>query len=92
MVYLVTYELRSPEKDYTPLFSYIEKDVGEEVLHVMQNVWWIKSSNELDLSDLCDKLRAHMDNTDLLSISRLEKGYYNGWLPGTSWEWLKERV
>lgn len=92
MVYLITYDLRSPEKDYAPLFSYIEKNVGKESLHVMQNVWWVASEDELNMNELCDKLRTFMDSTDLLAVSLLKKGHYNGWLPSISWEWLKERI
>ena len=28
MIYLITYDLRSSEKDYAPLFSYIKNNVG----------------------------------------------------------------
>lgn len=92
MIYMLTYDLRTPEKDYAPLFSHLEKEVGKEALHVMQNVWWIFTDNELNLDKLCDDVRQYLGSSDLLFISSMKGADNSGWLSLTSWEWLKKHL
>lgn len=44
MIYQLSYELKTPEKDYTSLYTFLEKVLGG--IHVLRDTWWIKYEGE----------------------------------------------
>lgn len=90
MVYQLTYELRTPDKDYSELYAFLEKGLGGEAIHVLRDCWWIFTT-ETSASKLCDEIRAHLGEKDLFFVSRLPDGgdYMNGWQPQSSWAWFQ---
>lgn len=50
MVYQLSYELKTPDKDYGPLYSYLENDLGTSAKHVLRDSWWIAVDQELDVN------------------------------------------
>lgn len=85
MIYLITYDLRSTDKDYDPLFLYLESNLGTDSLHIMKDSWLVSCECKFNISELCDKLRAFVEDKDLIFISLVEKSKFNGLLPSTSW-------
>jgi hypothetical protein len=86
-IIIVTYDLNSPTRDYTPLFSAIQS----------QGVWWhnLRSTWLIDTQktpgQVYEALRHHLEQTDRILITRMGEGY-SGWLSKDAWEWIQLRV
>lgn len=85
MVYLITYDLKTPGKDYNPLYDAI-KSIGD-YYHPLESTWLVKSHS--NANSISTSLRAIMDNNDYLFVVNISKQDRQGWLPKTAWEWLK---
>lgn len=85
MVYLITYDLKTPGKEYNTLYDEI-KSIGENY-HPLESTWFVKSS--LSATNLSTKLRSVIDENDSLFVVKISKQDRQGWLPKTAWEWLK---
>lgn len=91
MIYSLSYELKSQEKDYTELFTYLEHGLGKgEGIHVLRDSWWIASEEEIDVDQECDEIRKRMGEKDHFFFSRLTDKDINGWLPSSSWNYYNE--
>ena len=91
MVYSLSYELKSTEKDYTSLFNYLEHELGSGGIHVMRDTWWVASDNELDINATCDKIRSFMGEKDHFFFTKLSETAINGWLPSSSWDYFSAK-
>jgi hypothetical protein len=83
-VYLITYDLKSVNKDYAELFSRI-KELGEWQ-HPLDSVWLVRSvrnANSIYLS-----LREVMGEKDLAMVVKVELSDIQGWLPKSFWSWV----
>lgn len=90
MVYSLSYELKSTDKDYTQLFSFLEHGIGEGGIHILRDSWWIFSQTELDINSTCDDIRSRMGEKDHFFFTKLSYSDINGWLPSSSWNWLSD--
>jgi len=86
-VYLITYDLSSDDKDYTSLYTEIE-NLGNAI-RMLKSVWLVKVDN-LNSKEITNKLRAVMDDKDLLYVVKNDNTDRQGWLYSSNWEWLKE--
>ena len=89
MIYQVSYELRTQNKDYTQLYSFLEKELGSSAIHVQRDTWWIDFSGK-DINDVCDEIRNRIGESDIFYLSQLDTLHINGWMPSTTWNWLRE--
>lgn len=90
MIYQLSYELKTPDKDYTGLYLFLEKEMGGVSIHVLRDTWWIKYDEEQDINSLCDKIKEQMGENDVFYLAVLSANDINGWLPSSNWKWLKE--
>lgn len=90
MVYSLSYELKSVEMDYTPLFTFLEHGIGEGGIHVLRDSWWIYSQTELNINETCDEIRKRMAEKDHFFFTKLSDKDINGWLPSSSWNWFAD--
>lgn len=88
MVYSLSYELKSTEMDYTPLFTFLEHEIGEGGVHVLRDTWWICSQEDLDISNVCEEIRKRIAEKDHFFFVKISSKDINGWLPSTSWQWF----
>lgn len=87
-VYLITYDLSSPDKDYTSLFTEIEK-LGDSK-RILKSVWLVSVENK-NASQISETLRKVMDKDDLLYVVKNHKTDRQGWLYTSNWEWLNKQ-
>lgn len=87
MIYLITYDLRQPGRDYTSLYDAI-KELGENN-HPLESVWLVKN-NQLDVTDIVNHLKKKMDDNDLLFVVDITESARQGWLPKSSWVWMNK--
>lgn len=92
MIYSLSYELKSAEKDYTSLFNYLEHNIGLGGIHVMRDTWWIASDTELNINDICNEIRKLIAEKDHFFFTKLSDTGINGWLPSSSWEFFSDNT
>jgi hypothetical protein len=89
MVYLVTYDLNVPGKDYDKLwgaltqYDYI-RDTG------LDSVWFVSTS--WSAYQVSNHLHAHIDGSDRLIVTQLQQGTHQGWLHKDVWAWINARL
>lgn len=86
-LYIISYDLNNPGQDYTRLFQVIES-LGS-TLHIQKSVWLLKTAQ--NANQIATALHEQMDNNDILFVSELNKGNYQGWMNTDYWEWMKEK-
>lgn len=86
-VYLISYDLRKPGQNYTPLYDAI-KAYGDWQ-HPMESLWAVYAGGDAD--SISDNLRKHLDDNDCLFVARLADRDRQGWMPRSFWEWLKDK-
>jgi hypothetical protein len=87
MVYVVSYDLRKPGRDYKGLFDELQASPGW--WHFLEATWLIATSQSAN--ELYDRLRVHLDGSD--SILIIQAGTdMQGWLPKEAWEWIQREL
>lgn len=86
--YLISYDLRNPDKDYTPLFSSI-RELGE-YKHILSSVWLVSTSTH-DENSIYKVLGNKIDNSDMLIIIQVNPNRFNGYLPMSVIGFIKDR-
>ncbi|HHV85188.1 MAG TPA: hypothetical protein GXX42_05145 [Petrimonas sp.] len=85
MVFLITYDLRKPGRDYASLYDAI-KDIGD-YNQPLESVWLV-ANNSMDVFKVTTHLKKYMDKSDLIFVVDITESNCQGWLPKSSWEWL----
>ena len=62
--YIVSYDLKAPDRNYKDLISYIKTAVAWA--HIHESLWFVETG--MTASDLLDGLRAHMDSNDSVFV------------------------
>jgi CRISPR/Cas system-associated endoribonuclease Cas2 len=84
-VYLITYDLSSPEKDYSSLFSEIE-NLGN-AKRILKSVWLVAVEDK-NAHQISETLRKVMDKDDLLYVVKNHESDRHGWIYSSIWKWL----
>jgi hypothetical protein len=71
MRYLISYDLRTPGKDYQPLWKALN-DVG--AVRVLESQWSVYHPNTTPML-LAQYCAAHMDNNDRLLVTEMPDNY-----------------
>ena len=88
-VYLVTYDLKQPGRDYAPLYDTLKK--AASWWHYLESTWLLASP--LTIEQWQQQIRGAIDSNDLFIILRLERGTaYTGWLPQEAWTWMQQNL
>ena len=87
MIYLVTYDLKQPDKDYEPLYEAIKK-CGSSWWHYLESTWIVSTDISVDECVKC--IRQTMDENDYLLVVEITQQHRQGWLPSKAWDWIKQ--
>jgi hypothetical protein len=85
--YIVTYDLKAPNRDYTGLFEAIKK--SSKWWHYLQSTWIIQTSETP--RQVWERLHPHVDKNDYLLIIEVRDNV-EGWLPKEAWDWIHANV
>ncbi len=88
MVYLITYDLRQPGRDYQSLYDAI-KNVGTDYIHSLESVWFVKTSKSSKA--VYEQLSSYIDKNDYLVIFEVNSNHY-GVAPKGLWDWLSKAL
>lgn len=86
-VYCVSYDLNKAGQNYNALYDELKKSPGW--CHPLDSTWLI--STRETAQQLSDRLRNHLDNNDTLLVIGVTKEY-SGWLPQTTWDWMRQHI
>ena len=87
MLYVVSYDLKKPGKDYIGLTEQLQN--SPRWWHYLGSTWLI--ATEESASQLYNRLAAHLDSGDRLLI--IEAGnHIGGWLAKDAWEWIYREI
>ena len=90
MVYIVNYELRTADKDYTSLYNFLEHDFGRGSVHVLRDTWWVDLPDNQDVSSLADQIKSHLGEKDVFYIAKVFSGTIDGWLGRSTWDFYRD--
>lgn len=87
MLLLISYDLRTSDKDYTSLYDGIKANCSKW-WHYMDSVWLVKT--QLTPNEFMERLKDKIDKEDRVFIVEITKQQRQGWLPSKAWNWIKE--
>ncbi len=85
-VYLITYDLSSDDKDYTSLYTEIEK-LGD-AKRILKSVWLVNVQDK-NANQISETLRTVLDERDLLYVVKNDAHDRQGWMHSGYWKWLE---
>ncbi len=90
MVYLITYDLKTPDGDYNSLYEEI-KSIGanENNCHPLESTWLIES--DLSVEEIYTRIKSKLNEKDLIFVVNITQQKRQGWMPKIAWEWLYKR-
>lgn len=87
MIVLITYDLKQPGRNYTPLYETI-KSLGDW-RHPLESTWFVQMEDGTDLNSVVDRLKSSSDVNDFFFAVEIKK-HYQGWLPKSFWAWINQ--
>jgi len=92
-VYVVTWNLNNEKSNYAAARAAFIKQLetyDNKADPGLESVRFIDTSQTA--SQVSDFLRKKMDDNDKLLVSKMNKGYHQGWLAKSVWEWINARL
>lgn len=86
MIYLVSYDLNNPGKDYQSLYTELKK--AKSWWHYLDSTWIISTSETVE--SWHKRIRNVIDSNDHFIIVDLTGKTRNGWLPEKAWDWIRK--
>jgi len=86
-VYVITYDLKSPGRDYSPLYEAIKDNYAW--WHYLESTWLV-ATNETAMQ-IYNRLVVTITTSDRLLIVRISPDYH-GWLPADAWNWMDTQM
>jgi hypothetical protein len=86
MIILVTYDLKTPGRNYTPFYEALKAQ--GHWWHYLANTWLIDTASAPQ--KVYEALGPHLSTSDrilVIQVSRL----YQGYLPKAAWDWINSR-
>ena len=86
MLYVVAYDLNNPTKDYGPFYNAL-RGLSAEVNRGFSNLWFVHT--QLSIAEVTARLQPHIDSDrDKFFVGDVTNKTKNGWLYGSTWEWV----
>lgn len=90
MIYQLSYELKTPNKDYISLYNYLEKGLEGNAIHVLRDTWWIKYNGNKTVNELCEEIRKELGEKDIFFLSEIISDKIDGWMASSNWKWIND--
>lgn len=84
--YLITYDLRAPDRNYDALYKII-KSYGT-YCRVVESSWVIKTPETA--SEIWQRLSLAVDKNDSVLVIKVDPGNREGWLFKELWKWFDD--
>jgi hypothetical protein len=86
-VFMITYDLRAPGRNYESLYEAIRS--AGAWWHFLESSWLL-ATNESSIQ-VWNRLASNIDRNDHLLIIEVRRDAY-GWLPQEAWDWINANV
>lgn len=84
--YLINYDPKSSDFDYTPFFDKI-KSYGSWH-HPLEYTWFVKVEDFVSANVLYGELKPLLSERDRILIIKVDKVQKQGWLSKSFWNWI----
>jgi hypothetical protein len=85
--YLITYDLKTPGRDYAKLYEAIK--ASQKWWHYLESCWVIVTDE--NPTQIWNRLAPAIDNSDRLLVIEVRDSV-QGWLPKDAWDWIHSNV
>lgn len=85
--YLISYDLKKPDQDYTYLIQELKK--SNLWWHYLESTWLISTFETTQ--QIYQRIEKFIDKNDSVIIILVGKEY-QGWLPEKAWNWIHNNV
>ena len=90
-LFLITYDLKQPGRNYTELYDLIKSIAGDEMWqHPLESSWVVKLQDSATVAEITTRIRGVMDSRDSLFVIDITGRQYQGWLPRSFWDWMNK--
>jgi hypothetical protein len=89
MVYLLTYDLRAPGKNYDSLYKALASYPDRYHSETLGSVWFIRGSYPLSAATIFDHIKQHIDTNDRLFVTAVTDN--KGWMDQAFVSWFNLR-
>ena len=88
MLYLITYDLKKPQQNFTELFKAL-KSTGKW-WHHLDSTWLVQSSEVIEV--FTNRVKGKIGQNDSLLVVEITNDSYKGWLTQKAWDWLRNNI
>lgn len=85
-LYIISYDLKTPGKDYNSLYDAI-KQYGEW-RHPLESTWLVFTDSNANAISTNLRANGRMDDSDLLFVCQLNINDTQGWIDKSVWNWI----
>jgi hypothetical protein len=86
-LFLVTFSLRNPNKDYSQFLVTLRGN-AQQWWHFIEQSCVVTTFHDVDTYSKL--LLPHIEKTDSLLVVEITPNQFQGWLPKEAWDWLKQ--
>jgi hypothetical protein len=86
-VFAISYDLKTPGRNYGPLFEAIKK--SPKWWHYLDSMWLVYTTETP--KQIWDRLSGCLDKNDVMLIIEVRNNSY-GFLPKAAWEWISQHA
>ena len=72
MIYLITYNINTSIRDYTPLYNAIKQGC-ESYYHPQESTWFVSCKKEQDLNEMTTCFRRYLHSGDSVFVAELSR-------------------
>ena len=87
MIILVTYDLKTSGKNYTPFYDALRTQ--GQWWHYLASTWLIDTTKTP--KQVYAELGPHLTTLDSILVTEITRSYY-GYLPKEAWDWISSRL
>lgn len=86
-VFLINYDPKSSDFDYTPFFDKIKS--YESWHHPLEYTWFIKVGDTVSANKIYGELKPLLSERDRILVIKVDRVNNQGWLSKSFWDWIQ---
>lgn len=92
MIYLITYNINTSVRDYTPLYDAIKQGC-DSYYHPQETTWFVSCHEKQDLNEMISYFRRYLYVGDSVFVAEISRATpVQGWLTKGFWNWYEENI
>jgi hypothetical protein len=84
MILIITYDLKTPGRKYSPLYETIKAQ--GRWWHYLKSTWLIDTQKTPE--QVAEAINPYLGEDDNLLVAEMGTNY-QGWLPSKAWDWIR---